>query len=74
MMRSNDITPDILDDLEKYAEQLKIKGEDLDEAVHDAKGGEAADINNSGLRVQLEYLLQSARDVESFKKWLKAGA
>lgn len=28
----------------------------LDESVHDAKGAEAANINNSGVKAQLEYL------------------
>lgn len=28
----------------------------LDEAVHDAKSGEAAEINNSGIQAQLKYL------------------
>lgn len=71
-MEPNKITPDVLDELEKYAEKLGIKDEDLDEEVHDCKGAEAADINNGGLRAQIEYLLQGAKDVESFKKWLKA--
>lgn len=48
-------------------EALGIEDEDLDELVHDAKGAEAAAINNAGLDDQLEYLLDgmSARDLEA---------
>lgn len=31
----------------------------LDEEVHDVKSAEAADINNSGLQAQIDYLLDA---------------
>jgi hypothetical protein len=40
-----------------YFEGLGITSEDLDEAVHDAKGREASDINNAGVSAQLMYLI-----------------
>ena len=44
-------------------ERLAATGENwaehLDELVHDTKGSEAADINNSGTAGQIEYLLDS---------------
>lgn len=39
-------------------EELKIQEEDLDTEIHDAKGQEAADINNGGMQAQIEYLTQ----------------
>ena len=43
----------------KLAEKLGVKAEDLDDLVHEAKGEEAASINNEGLEAQIEYLSQS---------------
>lgn len=40
----------------KLCEKLGVKAEDLDDLVHEAKGEEAASINNAGLEEQLEYL------------------
>lgn len=44
--------------------------EDLDESVHDCKGSEAADINNSGLEDQINYLCRGM-SLDTAKKWLK---
>jgi hypothetical protein len=39
-------------------EELKAMSiEELDELVHDFKGNEAADINNSGKEAQINYIL-----------------
>lgn len=38
--------------------------EDLDEAVHDMKGEEAAAINNSGREEQIQYLIDSGWEEE----------
>lgn len=42
------------EDLERLSE------EELDELVHDAKGNEAAEINNQGREAQISYLLGEA--------------
>jgi hypothetical protein len=39
-------------------EQLEVMTEEeLDEIVHDLKGGEAAEINNRGKDAQIEFIL-----------------
>ena len=38
-----------------------LSQEFLDEKVHDFKGGEASDINNSGREEQMAYLLERLR-------------
>lgn len=69
-MEAKDITPAILDDLEKFAKEAGVNEMTLDDEVHDAKSSEAADINNSGIRGQLQYLLEGYKSVDAFKKWL----
>jgi len=54
---TRDGNPETFDELLAWAEEHGIECSDLDENVHDAKSAEAADINNSGLDAQLEYLL-----------------
>jgi hypothetical protein len=45
--------------IDKWAARfIKAGIVDVDEAVHDAKSTEASRINNDGLRVQLEYLIE----------------
>ena len=44
---------------EERAAMLLMSQEDLDEMVHEAKAGEAADINNSGKEEQVKYLLDN---------------
>lgn len=39
------------------AELEQLSEEELDELVHDAKGAEAAEINNQGKEAQIAYLL-----------------
>ena len=45
-------------ELTKLAEKLGISEEELDEYVHEQKAKEASDINNSGLRAQIDYLVR----------------
>lgn len=44
--------------LMKHAEEIQAVECSLDEVVHDAKGNEAAAINNGGLEAQIHYLLE----------------
>ena len=53
---------------EDYDEDLVC--EVLDEMVHDAKGEEAAAINNDGLESQLEYLFKGGTTEESIREAL----
>lgn len=50
-MRSRDV-----DKIHELAESLDLECEDLDELVHNAKGEEAAAINNGGMKEQIRYL------------------
>lgn len=45
---------------------------DLDELVHDAKGEEAANINNGGIDAQLDYLLGIGFTLEQIETWLRS--
>jgi len=58
--------------LEGYADGLGLTAEDLDEEVHDAKGDEAAKVDNSGMREQLECLLDGPGDLSHRVTALKA--
>jgi hypothetical protein len=59
--------------------ELGLKGEDLDDLVHDCKSEEAAAINNGGQDEQIDYLLASGMlvkdvleklvEVEKDKNW-----
>jgi len=49
---------DITRDLIVQAEKNRITSESLDEAVHEAKANEAAEINNGGLESQIPYLVE----------------
>ena len=44
------------DTVDYLTELLTMGEEDLDEAVHETKAGEAAEINNQGRTAQLAYL------------------
>ena len=46
-----------IEELEQYAKKLGVTEEDLDDAVHNSKGEEAAGIDNAGRTEQLAYLL-----------------
>lgn len=61
-------TKQLMDELSVDEGQL---GEGLDEAVHDAKAGEAADINNSGAEEQIEYLAGHLKTVEEIVAEIK---
>jgi hypothetical protein len=39
----------------------KMDVEDLDELVHEAKGAEAAEINNAGKDAQIDFLLGGSK-------------
>lgn len=60
-----------LDELEAFAKKLGVTEEALDEEVHEAKGDEAAGIDNSGMRGQLAYLLDGRGDLSHRVKALK---
>jgi len=56
--------------IEEIVRRLEAQGvecQDLDDRVHDAKGEEAADINNSGLEVQVSYLYGPAPSWDEVK-------
>ena len=61
-------------ELVETAERLGLEAKDLDEAVHDAKGEEAAHINNAGLEAQIEYLVAThgATTVEELLRHIEA--
>jgi hypothetical protein len=55
--------PVTVEEIAAIAEDANIDGL-LDEQVHDAKGAEAASINNAGIDTQVEYLLQTMKPRE----------
>jgi len=53
-----------IESLVALAEAKGVDPYDLDVAVHEAKAAEAAEINNSGLEAQIEYLVASCSQAE----------
>lgn len=47
-----------LEELIKLAERLELQSEDLNEVVHDLASSEAANVNNEGLDLQLQFIVR----------------
>jgi len=59
-----------LDDYKRRALYM-LAAEELDDLVHEAKSGEAADINNSGVAEQVNYLADSSGALDALLRSLE---
>lgn len=56
-----------LSNLQKLAQDLGLKSDDLDETVHDLVSKQASSINNGGLDEQVEFLVGEVGEKEAEK-------
>ena len=59
--------------LDELATSKGVASEDLDELVHDRAGADASDINNGGLKSQIEFLVDHLSEAEVGALLLRIG-